>query len=41
MDQAPPEPDTPRLPSALLLFVNGFLVVADACALGGIWMAGG
>jgi putative membrane protein len=32
-----PEPDTPRLPSAILIAVNGFLVVVTIFALIGIW----
>ncbi len=35
---APPRPDTPRLPSALLLFINGFLTLVSLAALVGIWV---
>lgn len=34
---APPRPDTRRLPPALLLGVNGFLVLVSLAALVGIW----
>lgn len=34
----PPRPDTRRLPSGLLLAVNGFLVVVALAALVGIWL---
>ena len=37
----PPKPDTRRLPSALLLALNGFFVVADLAALVGLWVGGG
>src|SRR5947209_7117409 len=32
-----PKPDNPRLPSAVLIAVNGFLVVVTLFALVGIW----
>jgi putative membrane protein len=32
-----PEPDAPRLPSAILIAVNGFLVIVTVFALIGIW----
>lgn len=35
---APPRPDTKRLPSALLLGVNGFLLLVCLTALVGIWI---
>jgi putative membrane protein len=35
----PPKPDTQRLSPALLILVNGFLVVVDIAALIGIWLA--
>lgn len=34
---APPRPDTPRMPAALLLSINGFLVAVSLAALVGIW----
>jgi putative membrane protein len=34
---APPRPDTPRIPAALLLSINGFLVAVSLAALVGIW----
>lgn len=37
---APPRPDTRRLPPALLLAVNGFLVVVCIAVLGGLWIGG-
>jgi putative membrane protein len=33
----PPQPDTPRIPPALLLVVNGFLVLVALSALVSIW----
>lgn len=33
---APPQPDTPRLPSALLIGINGFLIVVSLAALLGV-----
>ena len=36
---APPTPDTRRMPSAVLLAVNGFLVFVSLAALVGIWTA--
>lgn len=33
----PPKPDTRRLPSALLIVVNGFLMIVAIAALVGIW----
>lgn len=35
----PPQPDTRRLPKALLITMNGFLVLADLAAIIGIWTA--
>lgn len=35
---APPRPDTQRLPAALLIGVNGFLVIVALAALVGIWL---
>jgi putative membrane protein len=32
-----PQPDNPRLPSAVLIAVNGFLVIVTIFALIGIW----
>lgn len=34
---APPRPDTPRIPSPLLIVVNGFLLLVSLAALVGIW----
>lgn len=34
----PPRPDTPRLPPALLIGVNGFLLLVALAALVGIWL---
>ncbi|MBT2187639.1 YidH family protein [Sphingobium nicotianae] len=36
---APPRPDTPRLPSVLLVAINGFLMLVCLAALVGIWTA--
>ena len=37
---APPSaPDVRRLPRALLLVLNGFLIVVDVAALAGVWLA--
>ena len=33
----PPQPDTPRIPPALLLVVNGFLVLVALSTLVSIW----
>ena len=33
----PPQPDTPRIPPALLVVVNGFLVLVALSALISIW----
>ena len=33
----PPHPDTPRIPPALLIAVNGFLVLVALSALVSIW----
>lgn len=33
----PPRPDTPRIPPAILLVVNGFLFIVAISALIGIW----
>jgi putative membrane protein len=38
MRVAPPRPDTVRLPSGLLITVNGFLVLVCLAALVGIWL---
>ncbi len=35
----PPEPNVRQLPAAVLLVVNGFLIVVDLAALVGIWIA--
>jgi putative membrane protein len=35
----PPRPDMRRLPSGLLIAVNGFLMIVDLAALIGIWLA--
>jgi len=35
---APPRPDAPRLPPALLIAVNGFLVIVCVAALAGVWV---
>jgi putative membrane protein len=35
----PPRPDTRRLPPPVLVLVNGFLILVDAFALIGIWIA--
>jgi putative membrane protein len=37
MKIAPPRPDAQRLPSTLLLIVNGFLTLVSLAALVGIW----
>jgi len=34
----PPEPDVRRIPSAVLVLVNGFLVLVALAALLGIWL---
>ncbi|MBW8744700.1 MAG: DUF202 domain-containing protein [Sphingomonas sp.] len=34
----PPRPDTPRIPAALLVAVNGFLLIVSFAALIGIWL---
>lgn len=34
----PPRPDAPRLPPAMLIVVNGFLLVVSLAALVGIWL---
>ena len=39
IDFGPPEPQVRRLPAALLLSVNGFLLVVSLAALVGIWVA--
>ncbi|MBF7013814.1 YidH family protein [Novosphingobium sp. HR1a] len=38
MRVAPPRPDTPRLPSNLLIGVNGFLLLVCIAALVGVWI---
>lgn len=35
---APPRPDTPRLPSWLLIAINGFLLLVSLSALVGLWV---
>lgn len=35
----PPQPDTRKLPQALLMGLNGFLIVIDLAAMVGIWSA--
>jgi putative membrane protein len=35
---SPPTPDTPRMPAALLLAMNGFLVFVSLMALVGLWL---
>jgi putative membrane protein len=35
----PSWPDVPRLPPALLLSLNGFLILVALIALAGIWIA--
>lgn len=35
---APPRPDTPRLPPAMLIVVNGFLMLVSLAALVGVWI---
>ena len=35
----PPQPDIRRIPSALLILVNGFLMLVSLAALVGIWTA--
>ena len=35
----PPEPDTRRMPAALLVAINGFLVFVSLMAVLGIWLA--
>lgn len=35
---APPQPDTPRLPSWLLIAINGFLLLVTLSALVGVWV---
>jgi putative membrane protein len=39
MARVAPRPDTPRLPPALLIVVNGFLALVSLAALVGIWAA--
>jgi putative membrane protein len=34
----PPRPDTRRLPKALLVSLNGFLILVDLAVLAGIWI---
>jgi putative membrane protein len=34
----PPRPDTPRIPAALLIAINGFLLIVSLAALIGIWL---
>ena len=33
-----PRPDTPRIPAALLIAINGFLLIVSLAALIGIWL---
>lgn len=35
---APPKPDTQRLPPAMLIGVNGFLMLVSLAALVGVWL---
>jgi putative membrane protein len=35
----PPQPDTKRMPAALLIVLNGFLAFVSLMALVGVWMA--
>jgi putative membrane protein len=35
---SPPRPDTRRIPAALLIAINGFLLVVSLAALVGIWL---
>lgn len=35
---SPPRPDTRRIPAALLIAVNGFLLIVSLAALVGIWL---
>ena len=35
---APPRPDTRRIPAALLIAINGFLLIVSLAALVGIWL---
>jgi putative membrane protein len=35
---APPRPDTRRIPPALLIMINGFLLIVSLAALVGIWL---
>lgn len=37
-DVRPPRPDTRRIPAALLIAVNGFLLIVSLTALVGIWL---
>jgi inner membrane protein YidH len=37
----PPEPDTRRMPTALLVIVNGFLVFVSFMAVLGVWLTPG
>jgi putative membrane protein len=34
----PPRPDVPRIPPAMLIAVNGFLLIVSLAALVGIWL---
>jgi putative membrane protein len=34
----PPRPDAPRIPPAVLIVVNGFLLIVSLAALVGIWL---
>jgi putative membrane protein len=36
----PPVPDTKRIPPAILVLINGFLVLVSLAALVGVWIAG-
>ena len=38
LEVQPPRPDTPRIPRAVLIAVNGFLLVVSLAALVGIWL---
>jgi putative membrane protein len=35
----PPVPDTRKIPSAILIVINGFLVLVSFAALAGLWTA--
>jgi putative membrane protein len=37
----PPQPDTHRLPPALLIVINGFLVLVSVATVGALWIVSG